>query len=292
MIEGRIMDWFDYTTYDTYRWLHTNVLAYLPINTAPPAASSDNGDGDEDDEDQRSIRQEREAASPGEAQHHRSSRSRRRRKASGSGDAEDALAGQQAAAEQVWQARHDAATSLNRYLSDLPTTVAFLHGPSGAGKDKMLTHAIEDTADMVFIDGADGINTEQGRKGTPRRTLVIDVQEVLKQSADGALVDALAKQTGYWPVFTALNSVNTWVDLAAVGLIGQKGMFISLLCLLRSLTYVCSWTGDKLARPGQAGPERRGHSARGRECQLQQRHREAGGEPEASRTSRGAGGRS
>jgi len=38
------------------------------------------------------------------------------------------------------------------------------------------------------------------------------------------MVAALAQQTGYWPVFTFFNSMSNMIDLASVGLIGQKGL--------------------------------------------------------------------
>ena len=53
--------------------------------------------------------------------------------------------------------------------------------------------------------------------------MVIDVAELSKATSDMALVTKLANQTGYWPVFSFLNSVNNMIDLASVGLIGQKG---------------------------------------------------------------------
>jgi len=55
-----------------------------------------------------------------------------------------------------------------------------------------------------------------------RNSLVIDVRQLNNAASDTALVASLAGQTGYWPVFTFLNSMNTLVDLASVGLIGQK----------------------------------------------------------------------
>ncbi len=55
-----------------------------------------------------------------------------------------------------------------------------------------------------------------------RKVLIIDIGELSKASSDAALVAALANQTGYWPVFSFLNSMNNLIDLASVGLIGQK----------------------------------------------------------------------
>jgi hypothetical protein len=52
---------------------------------------------------------------------------------------------------------------------------------------------------------------------------VIDVGALGSAGSDAALVTGLAQQTGYWPVFSFLNSMNNLIDLASVGLIGQKG---------------------------------------------------------------------
>jgi len=54
--------------------------------------------------------------------------------------------------------------------------------------------------------------------------LTIDCAELQRANSDTRLVDALSRQTGYWPVFTFLDSINNLIDLASVGLIGQKGI--------------------------------------------------------------------
>jgi hypothetical protein len=56
--------------------------------------------------------------------------------------------------------------------------------------------------------------------------LVIDCAELLRANSDTRLIETLSRQTGYWPVFTFLNSMNNLIDLASVGLIGQKGTFV------------------------------------------------------------------
>ena len=53
--------------------------------------------------------------------------------------------------------------------------------------------------------------------------MIIDVAALGNAVSDAALVSGLAEQTGYWPVFSFLNSMNNLIDLASVGLIGQKG---------------------------------------------------------------------
>lgn len=59
--------------------------------------------------------------------------------------------------------------------------------------------------------------------GPHRKTITIDCRDLSKASSDAQLVAGLAKQTGYWPVFSFMNSMSNLIDLASVGLIGQKG---------------------------------------------------------------------
>ncbi|KAI0079001.1 hypothetical protein K474DRAFT_1592893 [Panus rudis PR-1116 ss-1] len=103
--------------------------------------------------------------------------------------------------ENVWKERLEAQEALSRYFSDMPATIAFIHGPQGSGKSRLLNSTLE----------------EKGRKA-----LVIDVGELSKAGSESALISGLANQTGYWPVFSFLNSMNNLIDLASVGLIGQK----------------------------------------------------------------------
>ncbi|KAF8831619.1 hypothetical protein HHX47_DHR1000799 [Lentinula edodes] len=103
--------------------------------------------------------------------------------------------------KQIWKEREDAERAIQTYLSDLPSTVTFVHGPQGSGKSTMIASAL---------------------KSAERKSLVIDCRELSKASSDAQLVAGLAKQTGYWPIFSFLNSLNNLIDLASVGVIGQK----------------------------------------------------------------------
>lgn len=58
--------------------------------------------------------------------------------------------------------------------------------------------------------------------------MVIDCAEIYAGGSDVAIVASLAEQTGYRPVFTFLNSINNLIDLASVGVIGQKGKMTRL----------------------------------------------------------------
>lgn len=108
----------------------------------------------------------------------------------------------------IWKERKDAESAVRSYLFDLPSTVAFVHGPQGSGKSRMLEAIVRDTG---------------------RKALVIDCAELNRATSDMRLVSALAQQTGYRPIFAFLNSINNMVDIATVGLIGQKAGFKSSL---------------------------------------------------------------
>ncbi|KAF7800270.1 hypothetical protein EIP86_011517 [Pleurotus ostreatoroseus] len=95
----------------------------------------------------------------------------------------------------IWKERQEAEASLASYLSDLPNTVTFVFGPQGSGKTHMVKRTLNDAH---------------------RKALVIDVAQLSKTTSDAALVAGLAGQTGYWPVFSFLNSVNNLIDLASV----------------------------------------------------------------------------
>ncbi|EGO21697.1 hypothetical protein SERLADRAFT_362954 [Serpula lacrymans var. lacrymans S7.9] len=152
MVEGKILNWFNYREFSLYKWMRANTLDRLSF-----VSTSSSGD---------------------------------------------------MPAEDVWKERKDAQIALRSYLSDLPSTIAFIHGPQGSGKSRMLHGLLRETN---------------------RKALVIDCTELNKASSDARLVAGLAQQTGYWPIFTFLNSMNSMIDLASVGIIGQKAGFSSSL---------------------------------------------------------------
>ncbi|KAI0005857.1 RNA12 protein-domain-containing protein [Russula compacta] len=152
MVEGKILDWFDYRESRLYQWLRRNTVDWFTLKPA---------DGLNAD-----------------------------------------------AAEEAWQERHDVEIALQNYLDDLPTNIAFVHGPQGSGKSKMLSRILQDKR---------------------RPVLIIDCTELQRANSDTRLLDVLSRQTGYWPVFTFLTSMNNLIDLASVGLIGQKAGLVSAL---------------------------------------------------------------
>ncbi|GBE82399.1 RNA12 protein-domain-containing protein [Sparassis latifolia] len=139
----------------------------------------------------------------------------------------------------VWKERNDAETALNQYLADMPTTVAFVHGPQGSGKSSLISAILK----------------ERGRKA-----LVIDVAEFSKANSEVKLVSTLAQQTGYWPVLSVFNSMNNLIDVASVGLIGQKaGLSSSLTDQIKQVLEV---VGNGLTRVNAAHRKERQHAVK------------------------------
>ncbi|KAJ6606606.1 RNA12 protein-domain-containing protein [Mycena vulgaris] len=111
-------------------------------------------------------------------------------------------------AEEVWKERKQAEADVRAYLADWPSTIAFVHGPQGSGKTRLLEAVLKDAG---------------------RNVLTIDCRALQNATSDTQLIKVLAGQVGYWPVFSFLNSFNHIIDLASVGLIGQKANLSSTL---------------------------------------------------------------
>ncbi|KAJ7134886.1 RNA12 protein-domain-containing protein [Mycena epipterygia] len=95
----------------------------------------------------------------------------------------------------------DSVKRARAYLADWPSTIAFVHGPHGSGKTRVVQVVLKDAG---------------------RNVLTIDCRALENATSDAQLITILARQVGYWPVFSFLNSANHLIDLASIGLIGQK----------------------------------------------------------------------
>uniref|UniRef100_V5EX92 Mitochondrial escape protein 2 n=1 Tax=Kalmanozyma brasiliensis (strain GHG001) TaxID=1365824 RepID=V5EX92_KALBG len=103
-----------------------------------------------------------------------------------------------------WWERRQSAETIQEWIREKPSTFITISGPRGSGKSGLVNKAI--TRDVQH--------------------LVIDCDAIAKTAKnDSLLIDALATETGYWPVFSWLSSINSMIDLAAVGLIGSKAGF-------------------------------------------------------------------
>ncbi|OCF36360.1 exonuclease [Kwoniella heveanensis BCC8398] len=111
---------------------------------------------------------------------------------------------EEAIGKDAWQDRVQAEKDVERWLSEYPGTFITITGPPGSGKVCLVTRVL---------------------KQQQKPALVIDCAEIAKAKNDKNLLDALADQTGYYPVFSFMSSLSGLIDLAAVGLIGQKAGF-------------------------------------------------------------------
>ncbi|KAK7048069.1 mitochondrial escape protein 2 [Favolaschia claudopus] len=118
------------------------------------------------------------------------------------------FAPQPTSTEETWKERKQADTAVRAYISDWPSTIAFLHGPRGSGKKSLVDNIL---------------------KTTNRKSLVIDCRALQNATTDTQFLTVLAKQTNYIPFFPFINSLHHLIDLASVGFIGQKANLGSTL---------------------------------------------------------------
>lgn len=106
--------------------------------------------------------------------------------------------------EDDWWERKEAASNIKSWLSENPSTFITISGPRGSGKHQLLSKSVDKNV----------------------KHLIIDCEAIAANSkTDAGLVTSLSNETGYWPVFSWVNSISNLIDLAAVGLIGSKAGF-------------------------------------------------------------------
>lgn len=125
----------------------------------------------------------------------------------GASDADDDVAGTAARMTGIERDRQDAKETLENWLGQLPDSFVVVSGPRGAGKSTLVRDVLRDRRNVLTLDCAKIVR--DGR------------------ASDARLVAELAGATGYWPQFTFLASASHMIDLASVGLIGQKAGFSS-----------------------------------------------------------------
>lgn len=104
--------------------------------------------------------------------------------------------------------RRASVEQLQTWLMETADTFIVIQGPRGSGKKEMVLHqALHDR----------------------RNKLVIDCKPIQEAHGDTATIAVIAKQVGYRPVFSWMNSVSSLIDLAAQGTIGTKTGFSETL---------------------------------------------------------------
>ncbi|KZF20614.1 hypothetical protein L228DRAFT_249385 [Xylona heveae TC161] len=108
----------------------------------------------------------------------------------------------------IWDDRRDAIEQIRRWLMETTDTFIVIQGPRGSGKRELLL--------------------DQALKHR-KNTLVIDCKPIQEARGDSSTIDAAAREVGYRPVFSFMNSISGLIDLAAQGTIGTKTGFSETL---------------------------------------------------------------
>ncbi|CDK25635.1 unnamed protein product [Kuraishia capsulata CBS 1993] len=101
----------------------------------------------------------------------------------------------------LWSERLEKAKQMKIWLEENVDTFIVLQGPRGSGKKSMI--------DQHVLNGRPN-------------TLVIDCEKLIKPRSEGKFLKTFAQEIGYFPIFSWLNSVSSFVDLAVQGMTGQK----------------------------------------------------------------------
>ena len=104
----------------------------------------------------------------------------------------------------VWSERLNGMKQLRLWFYENVNTFVIVKGPKGSGKQFVVDYSVR--LDDNLKD----------------RILFVDCKPLVAARSDNNLIEATAEQLGYFPVFTWINSVSQFIDLAVQGLTGQK----------------------------------------------------------------------
>lgn len=108
----------------------------------------------------------------------------------------------------IWEDRQADISQLQSWLTENVETFIVVHGPRGSGKRELvLDRALENY----------------------KYKIVIDCKQIQDARGDTAKIARAASQVGYRPVFSWMNSISSFIDLAAQGMIGTKAGFSETL---------------------------------------------------------------
>jgi hypothetical protein len=108
----------------------------------------------------------------------------------------------------IWEDRQKDISQVQAWLTEAAETFIVIHGPRGSGKRELvLDQALKDHSYKV----------------------VIDCKQIHDARGDTAKISRAAAQVGYRPIFSWMNSISSFVDLAAQGMIGTKAGFSETL---------------------------------------------------------------
>lgn len=110
--------------------------------------------------------------------------------------------------EAVWDDHKDDISQLQGWLTENTATFIVIQGPAGSGKKELVL-------DQVLKD--------------KRYRVVIDCKPIQEARGDAATIATAAAQVGYRPVFSWMNNISSFIDLASQGIIGTKAGFSETL---------------------------------------------------------------
>ncbi|CAG8445265.1 12975_t:CDS:10 [Acaulospora morrowiae] len=99
-----------------------------------------------------------------------------------------------------WKEREQTEADLKNWLQEPPETFIVVMGPSGSGKSDFIEQGIKDK----------------------RKKVILKCDVILNSRTENELLLKLARQVGYFPVFTPLISLSNFIDGLASATIGQK----------------------------------------------------------------------
>lgn len=108
----------------------------------------------------------------------------------------------------IWEDRQNDIAQLRAWLTETAQTFIVIHGPRGSGKRELVL--------------------EQSLK-EHKYKVVIDCKQIQDARGDTAKISRAAAQVGYRPIFSWMNSISSFIDLAAQGMIGTKAGFSETL---------------------------------------------------------------
>ncbi|KAL2863565.1 RNA12 protein-domain-containing protein [Aspergillus lucknowensis] len=108
----------------------------------------------------------------------------------------------------IWEDRQSDIAQLQSWLTENLETFIVIHGPRGSGKRELVL-------DRTLKDH--------------KYKLVIDCKQIQDAKGDTSKIARAASQVGYRPMFSWMNSISSFIDLAAQGMIGTKAGFSETL---------------------------------------------------------------
>jgi len=107
----------------------------------------------------------------------------------------------------IWNDRKPNINQIQGWLLESTDTFNIVQGPRGSGKKELVDEALKHR----------------------KYKLTIDCKPIQEARGDSATISAAASEVGYRPVFSFMNAINGWIDLAAQGTTGVKTGFSETL---------------------------------------------------------------